>query len=123
MSIESLFDHVCDIYHLNTSEQSLGYGLPKSPTFSYESKADVKGVPCHFNIRQGNDKRMVQREPQNELTERIKLNLPEGTDIRINDKVVDVVTGLEYTVASPAHNIRDNHLFVYVERIGLQKAL
>ena len=45
-----------------------------------------------------------------------------GTDIRINDKVVDCETGLEYTAERP-RNIRDHHIFVYIKRTKEQEAL
>ena len=122
MSIEALFDHLCDIYHVSRTDRSPGYNLPVSPSFSYPDEADLKGVPCHFNIH-GDSNSMVQNEPNNDLAERTKLNLPAGTDVRLNDRVVDTSAGLEYTVVSPPRNIRGNHMIVYVERRRVQKPL
>lgn len=123
MSIKDLFDHTCDIYNLQKGENSPGYNLPSSPSHTYPAEANEKGVNCHFTVRTGNNTSMVQNEPQNELAARIKLNLPVGTEIRLNDKVVDCDTGLEYTVVTPPRNIRGNHIFVYVERTREQKPL
>lgn len=122
MSIEALFDHSCDIYHIVETQTSPGYSLPATPTFSYPSQADEKGIPCHFNIR-GYNSSLVQNEPDNSLTDRVKVNLPVGTVIGLNDKMTDLVTGLTYTVVSPPRNIRGNHIIVYVERTRVQKPL
>lgn len=53
---------------------------------------------------------------------RIKLTLPAETDIRLNDRIVDCKTKLEYTAEQPV-NIRGHHIFVYVKKIEEQKAL
>lgn len=122
MSIEALFDHSCNIYHIAEEQKSPGYNLPSSPSFSYPTEPEESNIPCHFNIR-GNNPSLTQNEPDNRLTERTKLNLPVGTDIRIHDKVADCDTGLEYTVVSPPRDIRGNHIIVYVERTRTQKPL
>ena len=123
MSVEDFFDHTCDIYHITKEKKSPGYNLPASPSFSYPACADEEGVICHFTVRMGNNTSMNQNAPQNEYSERVKLNLPIGTDIRMLDKVVDCSTGLEYTVATPSRNIRGDHIIVYVERTEKQKPL
>ncbi len=121
MAIENLLDHRCDIYHLRESEVSPGYGLPSSPSFDYPSKPDLRSVICHFGI-EALDAGTKQKQPQNVLSEKIKLTLPIGTDIRINDKVVDCDNGFEYT-AEKRRNIRGHHIFVYVKRTKEQEAL
>ncbi len=123
MSIEDLFDHTCDIYHLLKDDKSPGYNLPASSTFSHSQEAHVKALPCHFGIRTSNNSSMTQKEPQNDFTERTKLNLPINTDIRILDKVIDCETQLEYTVVAPPRNIRGHHIIAYIERVGSQKPL
>lgn len=122
MSIESLFDHTCDIYHLAQTQVSPGFNLPASPKDGYPSKADLTAIPCHFNVK-GNSPKLIQNEPENSLTERIKLNLPVGTDVRINDKVVDNSSGLTYSAVSPPRNIRNHHIIVYIERTRELKPL
>jgi hypothetical protein len=119
MSIEALFDHTCDLYHVIESQSSPGYSLPASPTFEYPEQADEQAIPCHFNIK-GYSPSLIQNEPENRLTDRVKLNLPIGTDIRLHDKVTDLNTGLSYTAVSPPRNIRGNHIIVYVERTRTQ---
>lgn len=121
MAFEKLLDHTCDIYHLKKSNNSVGYGLPDSAGFSYADTPDEKAVPCHFGV-ESLDTEVVQKNPQNVLRERIKLALPYGTDIRINDRIVDCASGLEYTAERP-RNIRNHHIFVYVSRRKEQEAL
>lgn len=121
MSIEQLLDHACDIYHIIEAEASPGYNLPASPSFSYPTEPDISGQKCHFGVRFQN-MTVVQTAPANLLDARIKLTLPAGTDIRLNDKIVDCDTGLEYTAEQP-RSIRGHHIFVYVKRTGEQKAL
>jgi hypothetical protein len=122
MSIEALFNHTCDIYHIVKTQTSPGYNLPTAPTFEYPSQADEREIPCHFNIR-GYNPSLVQNEPENSLADRVKVNLPVGTDIRLHDKVTDLDTGLSYTAVSPPRNIRGNHIIIYVERTRTQKPL
>ncbi len=121
MSFEKLLDHKCSIYHLEKSEESVGYGLPSSVSFSYPEKPDISEVPCHFGINSMSSS-VKQGNPQNRLEEKLKLSLPAGTDIRINDKVVNCENGMEYTAELP-RNIRNHHIIVYVKRVHEQEAL
>ncbi|MDR1408850.1 MAG: YqbH/XkdH family protein [Oscillospiraceae bacterium] len=123
MSLETLLDHKCNIYHIVETQTSPGYGLATSASFSYPENPDLQQVPCHFAVRSADaGATLIQHEPQNDLTWRTKLVLPLGTDIRRNDKVVSLDTGLEYTAEQP-RNIRNHHLFVYVQRLKEQKPL
>ena len=119
--IENLLDHSCDIYHLTKTASSPGYGLPSESNFSYPAKADLEGVSCHFGIK-NSQVVVVQREPQQDYDARIKLTLPAGTDIRVNDKVVDNDSGYSYTAEIP-RNIRGHHIIVYVKRNDEPRAL
>lgn len=53
---------------------------------------------------------------------KIKLTLPIGTDVRLNDKIIDCETKLEYTAEQPV-NVRGHHLFVYIKKIGEERHL
>lgn len=121
MSLENLLDHTCDIYHIREEQKSPGYGLPASPSFNYPTEPDLKAVPCHFGVR-SQSVVVVQTEPANLMQASIKLTLPAGTDIRLNDRIVDCGTGLEYTAEQP-RNIRNHHLFVQVKKKDGQEAL
>jgi hypothetical protein len=120
MSFERLLNHKCDIYHLISTDSSK-YGLPSETEYSYPEAPDLIDVPCHFNIKNGSDS-ISQSEPQNNLYHTTTLILPFGTDIRINDKVIDKETGLEYTAEVP-RNIRGHHIKVKVYRKTIQEAL
>lgn len=122
MAIEDFFNHTCNIYHVMQKDESPGYGLPASPTFLYPEKPDNKiPIPCHFNTK-GSTENILQKEPQTVYQANIKLNLPFGTDIRVNDKVVHLETGYEYTAGIPKP-IQEHHLAVYLRRITKQEAL
>ncbi len=121
MSIESFFDHKCDIYHIVKENVSIGYGLPDSPCFNYPATPDIKDLSCHFGVR-SQSVTITQNSPINIMEARIKLTLPSETDIRINDKIVDCETGFEYTAEEP-HNIRNHHIFVNIKKVREQRNL
>ena len=114
MSFESLLDQKCAIYHLVKGTKDLGFGI-KGGKFSYPDKPDIEEVPCHFNV-DDNDT-LEQTEDANEYTVVGKLNLPYGTDVRVNDKIVNLDNGLTYYAEVP-RNIRDHHVIVNVQRKG-----
>lgn len=119
--IEDFFDHKCNIFHVVKGTGSPGFGLPGSPTFEYSPVPDIAEQDCHFGVRNGT-LNTAQQQPQNDLNARLKLTLPAGTDIRMNDKVVDCKTGLSYTAEVP-RDIRGHHTIVYIKREGPGKAL
>lgn len=121
MAFLDLLDHKCDIYHLGKTKKSPGFNLPPSEVFGYPDKPDEHDIPCHFGV-ESLDTRTEQKNPQNVLHEKIKLTLPIGTDVRINDKITDLESGLEYTAERPK-NIRNHHIFVYIKRTKEQEAL
>ena len=121
MSLEQLLNHSCDIYHAQEGVASPGYGLPSSPTFSYPKEPDISGQICHFGVKSASIT-ITQTAPANLMDAKIKLTLPAGTDVRRNDRIVDCMTGLEYTAEQPI-NIRGHHVFVYIKRTGGQRAL
>lgn len=115
MSIEALFNHRCSIYHLQETTVSPGWGLPGQSEFGYPATPDLKHVPCHFNV--GASTQLVQQEPMNTFLYEGKLNLPAGTDIRANDKIVNEENGLEFTAQFP-QDIRGHHMTVTIQRKG-----
>lgn len=119
--IEDLLDHECDIFHVVKETASPGFALPGSPSFTYSSVPDIAGQKCHFSVRTG-EVNTAQQQPQNDLNARLKLTLPVGTDIRLNDRIVDCKSKLAYTAEVP-RNIRGHHLTVYIKRTDEQKPL
>lgn len=119
--IEDFFDHKCDIYHIKAEEDFPGYGLPVSNKYEYGDKPDIASLNCHFGVKASNIT-IIQQQPYNGMDARIKLTLPIDADIRLNDKIVDCDTKLEYTAEQP-RNIRNHHKYVYIKRTGRQKPL
>lgn len=118
MAWEDFLNHKCTIYHLQKDSGGLGYGVVDENIFCYPETAEEKdmGIPCHFSVKSGTYT-VGQKEPLNEYGARMKLSLPFGTDIRINDKVVDLETGFMYIAELP-REVQDHHMIVYVHRHG-----
>ena len=118
MAFEDFLDHRCTVYHIQKSSGSLGYGVEEENLFVYPDSAEEKDrdLPCHFAVKSGNPV-VSQNDPLNQYDGRIKLTLPCGTDIRMNDKVVSAETGFSYIAEIP-RNIRNHHLTVWVHRQG-----
>lgn len=121
MAFEDFLDHHCDIYHLKESSYKPNPVLKGSKSYCYNDTPDISNQECHFGVKSMSIS-VNQEEPFNLLDGKIKLTLPFGTDIRLNDKVVECSTGLEFTAETPRH-IRGHHTFVYIKRNGLQKPL
>lgn len=121
MAIENFFDHTCNIFHLRSKGTSPGFGLPESPQFKYDETPDLEGVSCHFHVG-GFSPSFKEQRPHTDMEVNEKLSLPPGTDVRINDKIVDLTTGVVYTAGVP-RNIRDHHIAVQLHRTTAQRAL
>lgn len=121
MALEDFFDHTCTLFHAQKGSSDLGYGISDQNSFSYPDKAEEKdkNIPCHFSVKTGTYQ-VAQGEPVNVFGARLKLSLPAGTDIRVNDKVISGVTGYAYIAEIP-RSIRDHHITVYVNRSGTVK--
>lgn len=121
MSLENLLNHKCDIYHIQEGRASPGYGLAASPSFSYLDEPDISAQECHFGVK-SQSVTITQTTPANMMDAKTKLTLPIGTDVRCNDKIVDLRTGIEYTAEQPV-NVRNHHIFVFVKKVEAQKPL
>lgn len=122
MAIADFFDHRCDIYHVQAQSDSPGFGLPDSGAkYGYGNIPDISNLKCHFGVKSASIT-IIQTAPQNDMNARIKLTVPAGTDIRVNDKIIDLDTGYEYTAEIP-RNIRGHHIFAYIKRVDNQRAL
>ncbi|MGN0332177.1 MAG: DUF3599 family protein [Lachnospiraceae bacterium] len=115
MSLERLFDHTCEIYHLKKETSDIGFGIKDEETYGYDMDEKQDPVSCHFGVR-GSSISTNQGEPMNELDARIKLTLPIGTDIRVNDKIISRQTGYAYIAETP-RNIRGHHITVNIKRM------
>ena len=121
MAIEDFLDHRANIYHITHGQRGPGYGLPASVSFSYPEKPDIERQVCHFGVK-SRTWHVVQADPQANLDARIKVTFPVGTDVRLNDKIIDCDSGLHYTAEQP-QNIRDHHIIVWCKRNEVQKPL
>ena len=120
MSLEELLDHKCDIYHMVGEVGASSYGLPGEETFDYPETPDISNIDCHFSSK--GTEGVSQTDPKNILMGTLTLTLPFGTNIRINDKVVNKSNNLEYTAAVP-RNVRTHHVKVQLYRNFIQEAL
>jgi hypothetical protein len=116
MAFENLLEQKCNIFHLTKIENDLEYGLKAATKYGYNEEPDEVEIPCHFSVGLGGSNVMAQQEPQNEISGRVKLTLPVGTAIRLNDKVLDLSSGLEYIAEQP-RQIRKHHIIVTVQRV------
>lgn len=119
MSLSNLLNHRCDIYHIEKTETKtkLGYNIP-TKEFSYSDMADIKNIPCHINVSPSDS--LTQTESANEYIFKGKITLPIDIDIRVNDKIVDLETGLSFTAQYP-NNIRNHHKTADIFRTGTIK--
>lgn len=118
MSIEDLFDHSCNIFHIVKTSTPKGYGLPNQNAYSYSEVPDLESIPCHFKqVVDGVS--ITLNSPNKELQGDFILKLPIGTDIRTNDKVIDLESNLVYTAHVP-RSVRDNHVKV---KLKLEQSL
>lgn len=118
MAFEDLLEQKCNIYHLGKIVTDMGYGITKED-YGYPDTPDLENIPCHLNVEASAN--LEQTEVENEYIYTGKPQLPVGTDVRINDRIIDVSTGLEYYAQVP-RNIRNHHIVVMVQRKGLTQA-
>ena len=123
MALKDFLKHKCNIFHLISENAPIGYGFDEveDNTFRYSDTPDLEGIECHFHTK-SNSSSLEQNEPNNNLVITRKLTLPIGIDIRRNDKVVELESGLEYTARQPL-NIRDHHISVTLFRTEGQRPL
>ena len=121
MSFDNMLNHKCDIYHLQTITESPGWGLPDTITYGYPTNPDIVNQQCHFGVK-NSVQVIVQNNPQTDYEARIKLALSIDADIRLNDKVISLENGYEYTAEIPV-NVRNHHQFVMLRRTSQQAPL
>ncbi|MDD3029767.1 MAG: DUF3599 family protein [Alphaproteobacteria bacterium] len=124
MAFEDFLNHTCDIYHVQGTAKSPGFGLTAAKDYKYPETPDIANAPCHFaqGGSGGTVNTVQQREPNRTFEERIKLVLPVDTDIRVNDKIIDHRTGYVYTAEIP-RTVRTHHIYVFVNRDGSEASL
>lgn len=113
---EDFLNDECDIYHLQKDTVDPGYGMdPQENPGTYTEEPDLAGVKCHFGVK-SDTLVLNQHDPYSVLTGQIKLALPLGTDIRMNDRVVSCGSGITYTVRDVPRTVHDHHVFALISR-------
>ena len=119
---EDFFNHKCNIFHIQEIKEEIGFGVKtQNVKNEYPTSADIAELSCHFHTESFSNN-LSQEQPANKLLVTRKLSLPPNTDIRINDKVVDCDTGIEYTAQLPL-KIRDHHIVVVLTRTSEQEIM
>ena len=113
---DEFMNHRCNIYHMADETVNVGYGIHAADTRTESAQAVEEDVPCHFYVRQNDLLKVVQNEPYSSVDGDIKLALPIGTDIRLNDTVEDCGTLLRYRAGVPRTVHGDHHIIVMLRR-------
>lgn len=102
MSLQGMFVHECDIYHLQ-KEQKLGsYGQPGEWVYSYKETPDIADQNCYFVENDATDALTTIQSAPNQLNnEQIKVLFMPGTDVKHNDKVIKKNTNVTYYIRNP----------------------
>lgn len=114
---DDFMNHTCNIYHLKNNPVNVGYGILASDVKAEKSKPDEIAVKCHFHIKSSvGSVAVIQNEPYSSVEGQIKLSLPIGTDIRMNDIVEDCRNGLKYRADIPKEVYGAHHIIVNLRR-------
>ena len=112
MSFSKMLTDKCNIYHLNESISSPGYGMPGDTQFTYNDQPDLVDVPCKFTEKSQN---ITQGDPGAEIVHSFAVSFLINADIRLNDKVV--FEGAEYKAQIP-RKVKKHHIEATVTRKG-----
>lgn len=117
---EDYLDHTCNISHTEQITTKGGYGIKGQVHMKLAdgSTPELTGVPCHFHTKLNNTVRVVQNEPFSSLDGEMKLSLPAGTDVRLNDIIEDCRNGLKYRAGVPRPVHGNHHIVVYLYKEG-----
>lgn len=114
---DDFMNHTCNIYHVGEETISAGYGIKDKKIAVHHTIPDEVGVSCHFHIKSVvGSLKVVQNEPYSSVEGQIKLSLPIGTDIRMDDIVEDCRNGLKYRVDVPKEVYGGHHIIVNIRR-------
>ncbi|HGO9410855.1 TPA: DUF3599 family protein [Bacillus cereus] len=122
MSLQGMFIHECDIYHLQKTVQPGKYGQPGETVYSYDEIPNITEVDCYFaeNVATAAPD-TIQSSPNQLNTEQIKVLFMPSTDVRHNDKVIRKNTNVTYYIRNPfpvVHPLTGevNHIKAIAER-------
>ncbi|WP_434814504.1 DUF3599 family protein (plasmid) [Bacillus tropicus] len=102
MSLQGMFVHECDIYHLQKKEQPGKYGQPGEIVYSYNESPDIVGQSCYFAENVAVARSTAIQSAPNQLNEQhTRVLFMPGTDIKHNDKVIKKNTNVVYYIRNP----------------------
>lgn len=114
---EDFLNHKCNIYHMGEEPVNIGYGIAASSIPKEHHDPDETEIPCHFHIKSSTETlKVVQNEPYSSVDGDVKLSLPAGTDIRMNDIIEDCGNGLRYRAGVPKEIHGGHHIIVTLQR-------
>jgi hypothetical protein len=112
MSFAKMLTDKCNIYHLNESTSTPGYGIPGDTQFTYNDQPDLIDVPCKFTEK---SQSITQGEPGAEIVHSFAVSFLISADVRLNDKMI--FNGAEFKAQIP-HKVKNHHIEVTVIRKG-----
>ncbi|MBO1583154.1 DUF3599 family protein [Bacillus sp. XF8] len=122
MSLQGMFVHECDIYHLQKEKKSGSYGQPAEEVYSYKETPDIAEQSCYFaeNVATA-AATTIQSAPNQLNNEQVKVLFMPGIDVRHNDKVIKKNTNVTYYIRNPfpvVHPLTEevNHIKAIAER-------
>ncbi|PER25433.1 DUF3599 family protein [Bacillus cereus] len=98
MSLQGMFVHECDIYHLQKKELPGKYGQPGEIVYYYNDIPDISEQNCYFVESTTTS---IQSAPNELNNQDIRVLFMPGTDIKHNDKVVKKNTNVTYYIRNP----------------------
>lgn len=121
---EDFLDHRCNIYYLVDEQITVGYGINAESVRKENDRPTLKNVACHFHVKNNNQIKVIQNEPYTSVEGDVKLTLPAGVDIRMNDTVEDIRDGLKYRAGKPSLVHNGHHIIVTLQRLeGVNAAI
>jgi hypothetical protein len=117
---DDFLDHTCNISHTEQTTTEGGYGIKARihSRLADGSTPELVGIPCHFHSKTGNTVRVVQNEPFSSTDGEMKMSLPAGTDVRVNDIIEDCRNGLKYRAGVPSTVHGGHHIIVHLYAEG-----
>lgn len=102
MSLQGMFVHECDIYHLQSKTEGGSYGQPGQTTYYYKDTPDVLSQNCYFAENSATAAPTTIQSAPNQLNNgQVKVLFMPGTDVKHNDKVVKKNTNVTYYIRNP----------------------
>ena len=113
MGIEDFFRHRCTICPSEEIMVVPAYGLPISDKVLTHKEPSYIEYPCYFGT--GTAPVVVYGEPTFIYDGCSEISLPNDTNIKRGDKIIDIQKGIEYLAGFP-EDIRGKYMFVPLER-------